>query len=444
MSINAIGHPVETIKPRNNEEEVSLDTNITINFTNYMEESSVLDPERIHFSSGNKTIPSSRYYDRVKKELIITPSKPLEPGEIYRIHIKSMGDGPYTIEKRMVIRDWYYHFTTEWTETAPEDPNIDDPGIDEPNPEEPPEETEEPPEVIIDPFEPGDETFALIDSYPEYGNLISPSEKMVFVFNKNLTESQVNKNIFIKEKKLSRLLEKLNEDKLIGGSATLDEQNDDQSSFVFEPNKTLSPGKEYELVIRKGIHESLSDDIRITFHTVFLRMFAEVDSVRLTLGRFSEGFTDLDLAKLINQQSNSIYQLASMMSTFDEAEWGEEGGVIITFPYAASQYVVYSTAYYAILGKSLETSSGMSESIKLADLSVSGSTDVSDSLGDLLEMLKKEMDRWWNVLQGEPEEIDPEKPNPNYSVSYGTRGAAQSPYPDYHTRVPFDEIGGGN
>lgn len=441
-----IEFPVQRATPQNGAENVSLNAIIEIVFTENMLKDSVEDPARVTLTKNKEQVPAQYNYSGISRELTIQPDN-LENNMTYQIRIESGDEGPISsLERKQLRKDWVSTFSTEYIRS--EEPTL--PSEDDNNPTEDdgteddqtPIEDEERTEVIIDPFEPVTESTHLVESFPEPGDLIELNGQMVFVFNKALNKEAVEENTFIKESNLNHLLEKRRQDELIRGTVETGE-GDESTNFLFVPNQQLKAGQEYQVVIKKEVDEGMAEDVRITFHTLFERMFASVDSVRLTLGRFADRLTDLDIAKLINQQSNSIYQLASMMESFDESEWTEVNGVITTFPYAASQYVVYSTAYYSILGQSLETSSGLSESISLADLSVSGSSEVSDSLSDLLNALRAEFERWWNVLQGEAEEVDPTTPNPNYTMTIATRAGTTSPYPDFQTRVPFNEIGGG-
>lgn len=424
---------------------VPINRKIEITFAHHMKKDTVEDKSRVRLvdSETNKAVPGSVYvYNGPTRKLTIH-SAHLEEGTFYEIIFPEGEAGPETIGGEYPHRTITYRFKTEGKKVSSESSQsiqASDLGTTEDK-----DSTEDPntPKVLYDPFkEVTSSRVSLLESYPENGDLVEPNAQLVFVFDGDVEISDVEENIFVKSSKMSPLLESLQEDKLIYGKAEKS-SGDGKSVFVITLNSPLETGQQYQVVIKKKLHSNMQNDIRITFHTSFERMFVDVDTVRLVLGRFADRLTDLELAKLINQQSNSVYQLSSMMDSFNEEDWVESGGVIIKFPYAAGQYVIYSTAYYAILGQSLETSSGISESIKLADLSVSGSSEVSDSLSDLLEGLKAEFERWWNVLKGEPEVIEPGQPNPNYSMRTTTRAGETSPYPDFHTRVPFEDIGGG-
>ena len=444
--MNKIEFYIEKTYPRHGSVGFSVNDVIKIIFMYHMQRETMIDQSRIQLLSDGKVVQATNKYSPITKTLEILPSEPLAYDQDYIVKIYSGEKGPLTVKGEELAQDSTYVFTTEKNPTPKEEP--DDPEgieLDEPDESEEAESDEgEETEIIDDPFN-GDSTpFYLVDSYPKTGDLLEVSGDMVFVFNEKVSASDFNKNVFIKKSSMNKLVETLRSDELIKGSARTPNEESKSKQIIFAPEKgLLKTGQEYQLVIKKELNNKMNEDIRITFHTLFDRMFADVSTVRLVLGRFADRLSDLELAKLINQQSNSIYQLASMMDTFSEDEWVDSGGIIVEFPYPASQYVVYSTAYYAILGQSLETSSGISETIKLADLSVSGSNEVSDSLSDLLDSLRKEIDRWWNVLQGEPEEIEPGQPNPNYSMRTTIRAGATSPYPDFHTRVPFEDIGGG-
>ena len=426
-------------------QSVPVDRKIEITFAHHMKKDTVEDASRVKLvnKETQEDVPGSVYvYNGPTRKLTIH-SAHLEEGTKYEIIFPEGEDGPETIGGEYPRRTITYTFKTEGEKVSSESSQSTQASDLETTEGKDSTESLNAPKVLYDPFkEVSSNRVSLLESYPENGDLVEPNAKFVFIFDGHVEASDVEENIFVKSSKMSPLLESLQEEKLIYGKA---EENSDgeKSVFILTLNSLLETGQQYQVVVKKELHSSMQNDIRITFHTSFERMFVDVDTVRLVLGQFADRLTDLELAKLINQQSNSVYQLSSMMDSFNEADWVESGGMIIKFPYAAGQYVIYSTAYYAILGQSLETSSGISESIKLADLSVSGSSEVSDSLSDLLEALKAEFERWWNVLKGEPEVIEPGQPNPNYSMRTTTRAGATSPYPDFHTRVPFEDIGGG-
>ena len=447
--MNKVEFYIESTYPSHGSVDFRINDIIKIKFVYHMQTETVKDTNRIQLLSDEEVVATTNKYNPITKTLEILPREPLEFKQDYIVRIYSGKEGPLTVRGEQLAQDATYVFTTE------RNPN---PEVDMPeDPEEEPKEeaTEEDVgsneladshsglRVLSDPFVSQSNYFVLEDSYPKSGDLLEIDVDMVFVFSSTVSTESFEKNVFIKKSSINKLTESIQGVNLIKGTARTNDESNNSKQIIFTPSQHLETGQEYELVIKNTIHPDMSNDYRIVFHTLFDRMFADVSTVRLVLGRFADRLTDLDLAKLINQQSNSIYQLASMMNTFNESDWAEESGVMLTFPYAASQYVVYSTAYYAILGQSLETSSGISETIRLADLSVSGSNEVSDSLGDLLDVLKKEIDRWWNVLQGEAEEIEPGQPNPNYSMGITTRAGATSPYPEFHIRVPFQDIGGG-
>ena len=443
---------VSKVFPRNGAENFPLDKEIVIEFSQHMLKHTVENKRTITISTGKGIVPAEYEYKEMQRSLHITPVE-LKPGQLYRVKINSLEEGPQTVFEDYSAREYSFIFITEGTKeeiappdteapTDPVEPEIPPTEPVEPPTEETPTEPEDDSGVIYDPLEDELNNLHLVESFPDSGDLVELDSYMVFNFNKSINKTTLQENMFVKESKINSLLEKLNKNKLIKGVVEAENETEEDKAFTFKPNEQLKPGIEYQVVIKKELHDELNYDIRINFQTLFERMFADVGTVRLVLGAFAERLTDLELAKLINQQSNSIYQLASMMDSFNESDWAVENGVIVTFPYAASQYVVYSTAYYAILGRSLEGSSGMSESIRLADLSVSGSSESSDNLSDLLELLKAEFERWWDVLQGKAEEIEPGVPNPNYSMAVATRGGDNAPYPDFQTRVPFNELGG--
>lgn len=440
MTMKTIEFAVNRVTPSNGAVDFRTNDKIKITFAHHMKKETIEDPKKIQILDDGKQVVGNYTYTGIEKTLVIDQLA-LSPGATHQIIVRAKDEGPETIFGEKLAREYVSSFTTaKETPEAPEeptDPEEDDEGII------PPEEGEGPVEVIDDPFENEVDRVYLADSFPQQGDLLDIGEPLVFVFSQAMKPEDFTDNIFIKKSSMHRLVEQIKGNELIKGNITTLNGEEKDNTILFSPNTPLETGQEYQVVIKKEADSSMTEDVRITFHTLFQRMFADVETVRLVLGRFADRLTDLEIAKLINQQSNSVYQLASMMDTFEEADWVESNGVITRFPYPASQYVVYSTAYYSILGQSLETSSGLSESIKLADLSVSGSSEVSDNLSDLLKSLKDEIDRWWNVLQGEPEEIEPGVPNPNYSMGTATRGGVTSPYPDFQTRVPFEDIGGG-
>ena len=203
----------------------------------------------------------------------------------------------------------------------------------------------------------------------------------------------------------------------------------------------MASGKQYEITIDSGLKalsgKVFSAEQTLTFQTLWEKFYSSVEDVRLLLGLFSEEYTDQQLAELIQQQSIGVYQLASMRDDFVEADWTNGA------PYAASQYVLYRTAYSVMLSQTLETSSGMKKSFQLGDLSVSESSTVSSEISDLLALFEREMDKWWKALTGEEEVVAGDyRPTLSKRLGSATKAETDYSYPSFLTRASMNDLGG--
>lgn len=444
---------LSSISPAYNAKNVPISTNIVLLFKESMKSSS-LNENTIFLSKGSYRVPLDFKYEGYSKKLTITPLVPLDGDSIYGLTILSKEEGPITSFGSGSDREYNVYFTTEAVSEPvepPKEPDEEEPGespeeseepvIEEKTPSEVPAPTPEPQVPTPETEQPFIGNLALVDSYPKADSLVKDLKEIVLLFNTKVNVESLSENIFLQEKALSPLLRKLSEQTRVGFQ--IDATGGE--TVVLNLSSDLAAGKEYELILNKDISAESDDsltlgfDQSLVFRTQWELFFTTVESVKLVLGAFKEAYTDNELAEMIYQQSLGTYQVMSMKPDFDAVLWT---GV---YPYAASQYVLYRTAYQAMLGQIIESSSGMKQSISLADLSVSDSSSVSSDIVDLMSLFQEEMDKWWKMLNGveEIEEIDGVyMPRLNKNTSTAVRGGNESPYPNFLTRASFNDLGG--
>lgn len=420
---------INDINPDNNQTGVSLDTAITISFAEAMDINS-LTKETILFTKGSRSISADYIIGNVNKELKIIPHLPLIADQTYRIEVLSKEHGPKTLFGNLTSRSYTFYFTTK-EEDKPEEPDVpEDPGF----PEEPPIEPETPWE------DPLFHSLELIDSYPKEGDLVSDLSSVVLSFDQEVDPEETAPFVYLREKAISPLLSKLNNANKLLFSAN---EESNKETVVLNVLGEVKQGTAYELVLKDGISAALNPELALSkehvipFQLQWELFYSSVESVKLLLGVFKDIYTDAEIATMIHQESLATYQMMSMKDDFDPLLWDKKT------PYAASQYVLYRTAYQAILGQVIETSSGMKQSIKLADLSVGESSSVSSQITDLMGLFQAEMDKWWKLLNGLEEDVDGTyRPKLSKTTGSATRGSTDYPYPDWMKRVPYKDLGG--
>ena len=225
-------------------------------------------------------------------------------------------------------------------------------------------------------------------------------------------------------------------------SLSVDTEKSVNGYLVLTVSPALAAGTAYILELKTGLSSTLNSKLQaavsIHFQTRWSQFFTTVRAVRLLMGRFADAYTDSELAEMIYQQSTEIYQLMSMRPDFFEDDWDPA-------PYAAKQYVLYCTAYTAMLNQALESSSGIKKNFQLGDLQVSESTSVSSEISNLLGLFEKEMDKWWTHLYGADEEAVDDgiyKPVLSKALGSATKSETDYAYPTFLTRASFAELGG--
>lgn len=422
---------VKSFAPSDGSLNVPLDTKIEIVFEKAMDANS-LNSKTIYIGYEDGKVPLMYEYESLNHVLTLTPKVKLKPETDYEIRILQRDRGPRTAfgGKSLIEYSKWFKTTIEKEEQVPE-PEVPD---EEQEVIEEPVEPEEPKTPDEDIFEPVINGLVLLNSFPEQGGIIDTKGQIVLEFSQEVDSENLKNKVYVQKKSLHPLLDGLGlEDKL---TPILAEEKVGTTHLMLVTG--LSETDEYELVIEQGLpgkDSSLEESVRISFRTPFEHMYAEVLDLKLVLGEFANSFTDSELMRLIYQQSKSIYELMLLREA-------EVEGWDSSIPYAATQYVLYRSAYQAMVGQVIASSSGIRDTVRLGDLSVSQSENSSREIVDLLELFKKEVDRWWDILNGRTDEEIAGKPNFIRTVDTATRGGQESPYPDFITRVPFNEIGG--
>lgn len=419
-----IANLIDSINPTNNQTEVLLNEAIVIRFNEYMNPAT-LNANTILVTRGGVLVPATYTYQALTRDLTIQPTSLLKGSTTYSVKVKGLGEGPAAKSGNVFPREYIFYYTTT---VAPVGEGA------------PPDTT---PDVIVPVTDNFFGNVSIWASYPESGDLVDDVEDLVVTFSTEINTETLATQVFLQEQAISPLLRRLKESTRI--PLTIDSQASNGQTIIFVPASELSPGVAYELILKAGIASAtdptltLGTDQTIPFQTKWELFYTSVDSVKLILGLFREAYTDAEIATMIHQQSLATYQLVSMLEGFDPILW--EGAA----PYAASQYVLYRTAYQSMLGQVIESSSGMHKSIQLGDLRVSDSSSVSAEITDLMGLFQKEMDKWWDVLTGgEDITVDDGIYRPVLSSRLGTatKGETVAPYPGFLSRSSYAELGG--
>ena len=411
---------IKSVLPAQNSLSVLTTIKPSLFFVASMQKNTLTAKTILFYKVNGSVVPATYRYDSLNQVLEIQPTVPLDGNTQYQVRILSGEQGPRTILKETSSREYVFSFTTEVTavvEPPPEEPTV------------PPTEPA-PEEILLPPF-------LLLDSYPSNESLVALPEKLFFRFNEPVDITTADA-VSLGEKGLSKLFSFFSQEEI---ALTLDNENTKDGYLVYTIGTPLASGKQYEITIDSGLKalsgKVFSAEQTLTFQTLWEKFYSSVEDVRLLLGLFSEEYTDQQLAELIQQQSIGVYQLASMRDDFVEADWTNGA------PYAASQYVLYRTAYSVMLSQTLETSSGMKKSFQLGDLSVSESSTVSSEISDLLALFEREMDKWWKALTGEEEVVAGDyRPTLSKRLGSATKAETDYSYPSFLTRSSMNDLGG--
>lgn len=411
---------IKSVLPAQNSLSVLTTIKPSLFFVASMQKNTLTAQTILFYKVNGSVVPATYRYDSLNQVLEIQPTVPLDGNTQYQVRILSGEQGPRTTLKETSSREYVFSFTTEVTavvEPPPEEPTVPPT---EPTPE----------EILLPPF-------LLLDSYPSNESLVALPEKLFFRFNEPVDTTTANA-VSLGEKGLSKLFSFFSQEEI---ALTLDSENTKDGYLVYTIATPLASGKQYEITIDSGLKalsgKVFSAEQKLTFQTLWEKFYSSVEAVRLLLGLFSEEYTDQQLAELIQQQSIGVYQLASMRDDFVEADWTNGA------PYAASQYVLYRTAYSVMLSQTLETSSGMKKSFQLGDLSVSESSTVSSEISDLLALFEREMDKWWKALTGEEEVVAGDyRPTLSKRLGSATKAETDYSYPSFLTRASMNDLGG--
>ena len=411
---------IKSVLPTQNSLSVLTTIKPSLFFVASMQADTLTAQTILFYKVNGSVVPATYRYDSLNQVLEIQPTVPLDGYTQYQVRILSGEQGPRTILGETSSREYIFSFTTEVTtvvEPPPEEPTV------------PPTEPA-PEEILLPPF-------LLLDSYPSNESLVALPEKLFFRFNETVDTTTANA-VSLGEKGLSKLFSFFSQEEI---ALTLDSENTKDGYLVYTIATPMASGKQYEITIDSGLKalsgKVFSAEQTLTFQTLWEKFYSSVEAVRLLLGLFSEEYTDQQLAELIQQQSIGVYQLASMRDDFVEADWTNGA------PYAASQYVLYRTAYSVMLSQTLETSSGMKKSFQLGDLSVSESSTVSSEISDLLALFEREMDKWWKALTGEEEVVAGDyRPTLSKRLGSATKAETDYSYPSFLTRASMNDLGG--
>lgn len=412
---------IKSVLPAQNSLSVLTTIKPSLFFVASMQADTLTAQTILFYKVNGAAVPATYRYDFLNQVLEIQPATALDGNTQYQVRILSGEQGPKTLLGETSSREYTFSFTTEVLvpvePTPEEEPNV------------PPTEPA-PEEILLPPF-------LLLESYPSNESLVALPEKLLFRFNEPVDPTTADA-VSLGEKGLSRLFSFFSQQEI---GLTLDSENTKDGYLVYTIATPLAAGKRYEVIIGTGLKaisgNALTAEQTLTFQTVWDKFYSSVEAVRLLLGLFSEEYTDQQLAELIQQQSIGVYQLASMRDDFSEAAW------LNGAPYAATQYVLYRTAYSVMLSQTLETSSGMKKSFQLGDLSVSESSTVSSEISDLLALFEREMDKWWKALTGEEEVVAGDyRPTLSKRLGSATKAETDYSYPSFLTRAGMNDLGG--
>lgn len=423
---------ISIISPENMTQDISLDTVITVQFESSMNIQSI-NNQSIKLFQNNNEITTTLRYSRETKVLTIKPEVLLEPDSKIELVFISGINGVRTAIGDTLMKEIVYSFNTN---TSSEDtPNVEVPS--NPTVDTIPEVDigcEKNPTIDLSDFH-------IVETYPSNNGIWNTKEPIAIRFSLPILEGQENK-ISLFEKPISNLL-------LITETIpfTVNYSEDNRTIFI-KPTTEIKSNSGYTLKIEKtfGSNNDLTiestQSLNIWTQPEF--SYLTVEELRLAAGDFASQYTDAQLVNLIGLSSKDVYQSILLYK-----ELYLDDTLIITsevFPYGTTQYVLNSVLYKLVLNESLITASGRSKNITLGDLTVGGSGSTASNLPDLLKLLKDEIDRWWKIIiKRNP--FDSNSDNPAEAVwikdiTSSTRGINNYPYPDFQTRVPFNELGG--
>ena len=431
---------LQSISPRHGSRKNSINSVVELEFATPMNPDT-LHKDTIYLQDAAKNKVSATYqYRKTESKLILTPKAPLLEEHTYSIKIRSGNQGPLDFLNRMIVfDDIEYGFTTgiksefdtEIIEEPVEKP-VKEPVEPEEVPEDPPNETPE--DIPLPELDYND----VLSTYPKKDEIWDSTQPIAIQFSKEVDTNSLQ-NISVYTKPLSQLLERTEE---IPMTKTLSK---DRTIVYLKASGTIPSGTEFSVEVNNNVAFVDETTLDFPYHFVILSQaeyfFTSVNNLKLVAGQFASGYTDIELAQLIAETSKNLSISLAALDVYEGQDFTVISGSV---PNGAGQYVLYSVLYQMILGSSLTTASGSSKSIRLGDLSVEGSEKVSDSLGELLGLLKKELDRWWSVLiTKDPTVVDSELyTNWHRTITSAVRGGSISPYPDFQTRVPFNGLGG--
>ena len=425
-----ITNVLQAVYPKQQAINVSVTASPYLVFGTAMNKES-LNAQTVYLTDAFQTvIPVTYTYQASSKTLTLNIDNPLSSESDYQIVVKGGSLGVKDILGNQSFQDYKFFFKTEKTSVIePEEPN-------QPDEAEIPEEPEpENPSILDAPETPSGSGLFITTTYPENGELLLINSPIAIKFNLPIKEENLAEKISLFEKPISPLLELSNP--YVSISLSLSESKD---ILRITPDTPLLEGTSYQLKIAPGIQSdigetNLSETLFINFTTAYGRSYTNIRSIRLLAGLFAESFTDEDIALLISQESDGLYHRISRLTQFDETDWSDGKA-----PFGAEQYVRYSVVYQMALGQTLETSAGQRKNIQLADLKVDAASTVSSTVGGILDMLKAEIARWWDILIND--ETNEEGIRINKSIGSAVKAITNHPYADFMTRVPFNDLGG--
>ena len=418
-------HLIRTITPLKDSENVYPSTFVEIDFIPQMDKTR-LNKDTVYLVDPEGSRPEAHYNYRIaSRALILSFEVPLKSDTLYTIHVVGGGKGVRDIMGNYSYRHYEFPFKTGVLESA--EPIVPD------VPDVPGETGEEPP--ITPPVQEPPLTFSLLNSFPEKNGILV-GNTIALAFSSPVKSSEIGDWIQLTESPISPLLQHL----VLPVAYTIEQQEDPQLVYLTLPSDLLA-GKRYQLVLKQGLPDELgavfSQREVIEFSVQAAHFYTDIKKVRLSASRFADEYNDIDIAEFIQSVSSDLYYQMSFLESFLPENWSS-----IQIPFGAEQYVRFNVVYQMALGQSLSTSSGSREEIRLGDLTVAGSGTTSSSLVDLLDLLQHEIQKWWRVLNGLPLEEE-ESLTFVRAPQTGTKAITDYPYPDFQTRVPFNELGGG-
>lgn len=416
---------IRATTPLKHSENVYPSTSVEIDFIPSMDKTR-LNENTVYLVDPEGSRPEVHYtYRTASRVLILSFEVPLKSDTLYTIHVVGGGKGVRDIMGNCSYRDYEFPFKTGVLESA--EPIVPDaPDVSEEDGEEPP---------ITTPLQEPPLTFNLVNSFPEKNGILV-GNTIALNFSSPVNSLEIGDWIQLTESPISPLLQHL----VLPIDYTIEQQEEDpQLVYLTLPNDLLA-GKRYQLVLKQGLPDEsgavFSQREVIEFSVQAAHFYTDIKKVRLSASRFADEYNDIDIAEFIQSVSSDLYYQMSFLESFLPEDWSS-----IKIPFGAEQYVRFSVVYQMALGQSLNTSSGSREEIRLGDLTVAGSGTTSSSLVDLLDLLKHEIQKWWRVLNGFPLEEE-ESLKFVKAPQTGTKAITDYPYPDFQTRVPFNELGG--